>query len=167
MRMVVTLLYYYGRMDTMHLKGNQIIKASFILMITAFTITGCGGSLFTYNGNKVTQKDLTVQLEDGNQQGEWKTNDLAIKYQYQMTPETLKVAGTIELIGGFRYFNHLAVHMLFLDNHGIVIENSLIYTGGNYRPIVTIPMVFEKSIPIPGGARTISFAYDLSSVHGK
>ena len=79
----------------------------------------------------------------------------------------MKMAGTIEMIGGFRYFSHLAVYLLFLDNQGIVIENTLIYSGENYRPIVTIPMDFEKTIPIPEGARTISFAYDLSPAHGK
>ena len=104
-----------------------------------------------------------VQLKDGNQQGLWKTNELAIKYQYQMTPETLKIAGTIELVGGFAtgfsYITHLAVYLLFLDNQGIVIENALIYAGENNLSI-PIPMLFEKTIPIPEGAQTISFAYD-------
>ncbi len=151
----------------MHLSCVQFLKLFLILTFATLTITGCGGRLFTYKGDKVTQKDLLVQLEDGNQQGEWKTSELEIKYQYQMTPETLKFAGTVELAGGFRYFSHLAVYLLFLDNQGIVIENSLIYAGENYRPIVTIPMDFDKTIPIPEGARSISFAYDLSSVHGK
>jgi len=151
----------------MLLKKDRFIKAIFILMIATFTIAGCGGRLFTYKGDKVTQKDLMVQLMDGNQQGVWKTNEVAIKYQYRMTPETLTFAGTIELVGGFKYFSRLAVQLLFLDDQGIVIENKLIYSAGNYRPIVSIPMDFEKTIPIPDGARTISFAYDLSSVHGK
>jgi hypothetical protein len=167
MRMVVTLLFNYGRMDTMHLKGNQFIKVAFLLMLTAFTITGCGGSLFTYNGYKVTQQNLTVQLEDGNQQGEWKTNELAVKYQYQKAPETLKISGTVEMVSGFKYFSQLAVYLLFLDNRGIVIENSLIYAGENDHPIITIPMDFDKTIPIPEGTRKISFAYDLSPVRGK
>jgi hypothetical protein len=151
----------------MSLRSNRFMKLAFLLMILSFTIVGCGGGLFTYNGYKVTQKDLIVQLEDGNQQGEWKTNEIAIKYQYQMTPENLKIDGTIELIGGFRYFSHLAVYLLFLDNQGVVIENSLIYSGENDHPIVKIPMDIEKTIPIPGGAQTISFAYDLSPVRGK
>jgi hypothetical protein len=151
----------------MHLISNRFINATFLLMIAFFTITGCGESLFTYNGYKVTQQNLIVQLEDGNQQGEWKNNELAIKYRYQVTPETLKIAGIIELIGGHRYFSHLAVYVLLLDNQGVVIENSLIYSEKNDRSIVTIPMDFEKSIPIPGGARTISFAYDLSPIYGK
>jgi hypothetical protein len=162
--MVANLLFNYGRMDTMHLKGNQFIKVAFLLVITAFTITGCGGSLFTFNGYKVTQQNLTVQLEDGNQQGEWKTNELAIKYQYQMMPETLKIAGTTELLGGFAtgfsQIGRLAVYLLFLDNQGIVIENSLIYSAGNHQSSNMFPMAFERTIPIPEGTRTISFAYD-------
>jgi hypothetical protein len=146
-----------------HLRGVRFITVVFLLVIAAFTIAGCGGRLFTYKGDKVTQQDLMVVLKDGNQQGEWKTNALAIKYQYRMTPETLKIAGTTELVGGFAiglsYITHLAVYLLFLDNQGIVIENALIYAGENNLSIL-IPMGFEKTIPIPEGAKTISFAYD-------
>ena len=154
----------------MHLRGNQFIKASCILLIVAFTIIGCGGRQFTYKGEKVTQKDLMIQLKDGNQQGVWKTNALAIKYQYQMTPETLKIAGTTELVGGFaigfNYINHLAVYLFFLDNQGIVIESDLIYAGEN-NVSIPIPMGFERTMPIPEGVRAISFYYDLSFAHEK
>ena len=133
-------------------------------MVAAFTITGCSGRLFTYKGDKVTQMDLMVMLKDGNQQGDWKTHELAIKYQYQMTPETLKIVGTTELVGGFAlgfsWITSLSVNLLFLDNQGIVIENDLIYSLGSRQSTDTIPMVFETTIPIPEGARRISFAYD-------
>jgi len=146
-----------------NLRGVRVIRSAFLLVIAAFTIAGCGGRLFTYNGYKVTQQNLMVVLEYGNQQGEWKTNELAIKYQYQMTPETFKIAGTTELAGGlatgFSYISHLAVYLLFLDNQGIVIENSLVYAGQNNISL-EIPMDFERTIPIPEGAITISFAYD-------
>ena len=69
----------------MHLRGSQFVKVFFIAMIAAFLLTGCGGKLFTHKGDKVTQKDLMVLLKDGNQQGVWKTYELAITYQYQMT----------------------------------------------------------------------------------
>jgi hypothetical protein len=148
----------------MHLRDNRFIKATFFLMIAAFTLAGCSGRLFTYKGDKITQKNLMVPLKDGDQKGVWKTNELAITYQYQMTPEILKIAGTTELLGGFAigfsWIKHLAVNLLFLDNQGIVIENALIYSAGNHRSIDTIPMDFEKTIPIPEGARTISFAYE-------
>jgi hypothetical protein len=163
MRMLVTLLYNYERMGTMHLRGVQII-ALFIFMFAAFTITGCGGRLFTYKGDKVTQQNLIVQLVDGNQQGEWKTNELAVKYQYQMTPKFLKIEGTVELVGGFAtgfsQIGRLTVYLLFLDNQGIVIENALIYSAGNHQSSNMFPMAFESKIPVPEGAQKISFAYD-------
>jgi hypothetical protein len=162
MRMLVTLLYNYERMGTMHLRGVQLIMA--LLIFAAFTITGCGGSLFTYKGDKVTQQNLIVQLDNGNQQGEWKTNEVAIKYQYQMTPESLKISGTVEMVGGFATgfseIGHLAVYLLFLDNQGIVIENALMYSAGNHQPSKMFPMAFERTITSPEGVRTISFAYD-------
>ena len=146
-----------------HLRGVRFITVTFLLMIAVFTIAGCGGRLFTYKGDKVTQPNLMVQLMDGNQQGEWKTNELAIKYQYRMTPETLMFAGTTELVGGFATgftnITHLAVYLLFLDNQGIVIENVLIYAGQNNISL-HIPMDFERTIPIPDRAQAISFAYD-------
>ena len=108
-----------------------------------------------------------VQLKDGSQQGVWKSNEIAIKHQYRMTSETLKFAGTIELVGGYKSFSRLAVYLLFLDNQGIVIEDTLIYSAANYRPLVAIPMDFDKTIPIPEGARIISFAYDINSVQGR
>jgi len=145
-------------------KGGRFIKAAFLLTVAAFIIAGCGGRLFTYKGDKVTQQNLMVPLMDGNQRGEWKTNELAIKYQYKITPETMNIAGTTELLGGFAtgfsQIGRLAVYLLFLDNQGIVIENVLIYSAGNRYSSNMFPMAFEKTIPVPEGARTISFAYD-------
>jgi hypothetical protein len=147
----------------MHFRDNRFIKI-FVLMIAAFSLAGCSGRLLTYKGDKVTQKNLMVLLKDGNQQGQWKTSELAITYQYQKSPETLKIDGTTELVGGFaigfRWITRLAVYLLFLDNQGIVIENVLIYSLGGRLATDTIPMVFESTMPIPEGARTISFAYE-------
>jgi hypothetical protein len=142
----------------------RYLKATICILITAGIFSACSHSLFTYKGDKVTQKNFMVLLKDGDQKGVWKTNELAIKYQYQMTPEALHIAGTTELLGGFStgfdQIQRLAVYLLFLDNQGIVIESALVYLTANYRMINPIPMNFEKTIPVPEGARTISFAYD-------
>ncbi len=142
----------------------RYIKATIFIMIATSIVSACSPRLFTYRGSKVTQKNLMVLLKDGDQKGVWKTNELAIKYQYQMTPETLEIAGTTELLGGFaigfEQIQRLAIYLLFLDNQGIVIENAPVYLTANYRNINTIPMDFKKTIPIPDGTRTISFAYD-------
>jgi len=151
----------------MHFRDCRFIKEFLIVMIAACCLAGCGARPFTYKGEIVTRKDLTVRLQDGNQQGVWKSNELSIAYQYQMGPETLKFAGTLEPAAGYKSFSRLAVYLLFLDNQGVVIESALVYSAGNYRQLVAIPMDFEKTIPIPEGARAISFFYDLSPVQGR
>jgi len=150
----------------MHSRGKQFVTASFICMISAFILFGCGGKLFSFKGDKVTQKDLLVQLKDGNQQGVWKNTELEITYQYQIHAKTMQFSGTTELAGVNKRFRHLTVYLLFLDDQGIVIEDALIYSAGNNRPLLTAPpMDFEKTMPLPDGARSISFTYDLSPIN--
>ncbi len=105
-----------------------------------------------------------IRLQDGNQQGVWRKNEVEITYRYQNASQTLKVSGTAGLIGGNKYFSHLAVYLLYLDEQGTVIQDTLVYSGENSRRIVAPYMDFEKSIPIPQGALAISFAYDLTPV---
>jgi hypothetical protein len=132
-------------------------------MIAAGIISACSPTLFTHNGSKVTQKNRMIPLKQGEQQGVWKTDELSVTYQYQMNPEVLKIAGTIELIGGFKIgftqIKQLAVNLLFLDKQGIVNESPLIYTI-SLRAIDMFPMKFESMIPVPEGTQAISFAYD-------
>ena len=148
----------------MHYRNFRHIQAILCIMITAGAISACSPMLFTYKGAKVTHENHTILLKQGEQQGVWKTNELALTYQYQITPGTLKLAGTTELVGGFALgfsrIKQLAVYLLFLDKQGIVLESPLIYSAGIDRAIDTIPMNFERIIPVPEGAQAISFAYE-------
>ena len=102
-------------------------------------------------------------LQNGDQEGEWRTNELAIKYKYKMTPESLDISGTAELIGGlysgFGLIDRLEVYLLFLDSQGVVMESVALSSFGRLTT-GSIPMVFESNLPIPEGARTITFAYE-------
>ncbi len=146
-----------------HQRGFRFMKAAFLLLVVAFAIDGCGAGLANHKADKATRQNVMIQLQDGSQQGEWKTNELAIKYQYRKLPEILKIAGTVELVGGFaigfNYINHLTVKLVFLDYQGNVVGNSLVYSGSNNLSI-PIPMRFERAIPVPEGTRQISFSYD-------
>jgi hypothetical protein len=148
----------------------RYIKASICIMIASGIISACCPGLFTYNGNKVTQQNRMIPLKPGEQQDVWKTNELSVTYQYQMTPEALKITGTTDLVGGFKLgfsqIHRLSVYLLFLDKQGIVIESPLIYSAGMERSIDTIPMNFERTIPVPEGTQAISFAYDGALTDG-
>lgn len=147
----------------MHYRVFRYIKSAICITIAASIISACSPIMFSYKGNQVTQKNRLILLKQGEQQGVWKTNELSVTYQYQMTPEALKFSGTTELVGGFAIgFNRikrLAVYLLLLDKQGIVIESPLIYSAMS-RAINTFPMDFERAIPVPEGTQAISFAYE-------
>ena len=133
-------------------------------MVAIVTFNGCNGRLFSYKGATITQQDHMVQLHQGEQQGIWKTNELALNYHYQLTPEALKISGTVNLLGGFATgfssVDKLIVQLLFLDNQGTVIDNFIVYSADYHHWINYIPMDFDRTIPIPANTHAISFTYD-------
>ena len=143
----------------------------YLLIITAvFTLAGCNGRLFTYKGATITQANHIIRLQAGDQRGIWKTNELAIDYHYQMRPESLKISGTVKLVGGFALgfssINRLNVQLLFLDNQGTVTDNVVIYSAEGHRPVDLTPMNFDETIPIPPDSKAISFTYDGELMDG-
>ena len=142
----------------------RFLQMSFLIMVAVVTFNGCNGRLFSYKGATITQQDHMVQLQQGDQQGVWKTNELALNYHYQLTPEALKISGTVNLVGGFATgfssVDRLVVQLLFLDNQGTVIDNVIVYSADYHHSTKYIPMNFDRTIHIPANTHAISFTYD-------
>ncbi|MBI5593358.1 MAG: hypothetical protein HY881_23120 [Deltaproteobacteria bacterium] len=142
----------------------RFMQVFFLIMVAVVSFNGCNGRLFSYKGVTITQKNRMVQLQQGDHQGIWKTNELELNYHYQMLPETLNISGTVNLVGGFATgfssVDRLVVQLLFLNNQGTVIENFIVYSANNYHSINYIPMIFDRTIPIPAETHAISFTYD-------
>jgi hypothetical protein len=133
-------------------------------MMAAVSLTGCNGRYFTYKDATIHQPDLGIQLQQGDQLGVWKTNELALNYKYHMTPEILKIHGAVDLdggfISGFTSIDRLVVQLLFLDNQGTVLDDVVLYSADYKHQIHMFPMNFDKKIPIPDKTTAISFGYD-------
>lgn len=146
------------------------IQDSVILIVVLFLLTSCSSRFFSYKGAVVTQKDQMIPLQETDRQGVWKTNELAVNYHYWMTPEALKISGTIKLLGGFAVgfssIHRLSVQLLFLDSHGVVIENAALFSAESDRSMDITPMKFERTITVPQETRYISFTYDGVLVDG-
>jgi hypothetical protein len=142
----------------------RFLQMSFLIMAAVVALSGCNGRLFSYKGATIAQPDHMIQLQQGDQQGIWKTNELALKYHYQMTSDTLKLSGTVNLLGGFATgfssVDRLVVQLLFLNNQGTVIDNVILYSADNHHPTDFIPMNFDRTVPIPADTRALSFTYD-------
>jgi len=126
-------------------------------------LTGCIGTLFSYKGAVVAQKKNRFAFQEGEQQAEWKTNELGLTYQYQKTDGTLKISGTIKPLGGlefgFTIARSVVFNILFLDKQGTVINTSILFSTGDNYAITDVPISFVRTIPVPDGTDTYSFAY--------
>ncbi|MFH0997193.1 MAG: hypothetical protein V1844_17115 [Pseudomonadota bacterium] len=154
----------------MNTKIYRLLKLSILIMIAAVSLTGCNGRFFTYKDATISQPDHVIQLQQGDQQDVWKTNKLALNYKYHMTPETLKIYGAVELVGGFNIgftsTDRLVVQLLFLDNQGTVIDDVILYSADYKHQIHMFPMNFEKTFPVPDKTAAISFTYDGKLLDG-
>jgi len=135
-----------------------------LIMAAAIALSGCNGRLFSYKGATITDQNNMIQLEQGDRQGIWNTNELALNYHYTVSSETLRISGNVNLIGGFATgfssVDRLVVYLLFLDNQGTVIDNVIMYSADYHHSTRYIPMNFDTTIPIPAGTHAMSFIYD-------
>ena len=133
-------------------------------MVAVVFLAGCSGRYFTYKDAAITQTDYVIQLQQGDQQGVWKTNELALNYKYHMTPETLRLYGAVDLVGGFYIgfssVDRLVVQLLFLDNTGTVLDDVVLYSADYKHQIHMFPMNFDRTFPVPANTSAISFTYD-------
>jgi hypothetical protein len=135
-----------------------------VLIIIAALCGGCAGKFIGEKGDKVIRKNYLILLKDGKQQGEWKTNELAVSYQYETAASALNISGTVQLLGGFsvgfQWITHLDTHLLLLDDQGRILEIVPVFASGLQRVSDSIPMKFALNIPLPEGTHTFSFAYE-------
>ena len=149
----------------MKLKVNLVC-----IILAAVTFTACNAKFLSYRGAVVTRKDQIVVLGGGNQQGVWKTSELALNYHYQKSPETLKISGSVKLQGGFQggfsMIHQLFVQILFLDSNGIVIKDAPLFISERDSASDMTPMNFEKTFPISPEITGIAFTYSGILVDG-
>lgn len=135
-----------------------------VMIAVAGMLSGCNGGGYTNKGPTVEPPKNIVQLQSGDRQGIWKTNELAVKYHYQLTAETLKISGTVSLVGGFanccNTVQRLVIRMVFLDSQESAVGSAILYTAANHHSVDWIPMNFDNTFTVPPGAVSISFDYD-------
>ena len=71
------------------------------------------------------------------------------------------------MLSNFSTAKYLDVNLLFLDKQGTVIRNELLFSAGDHYEFTSVRPSFEKTIPVPDGTVSFSFAYDGVLVDGK
>jgi len=134
-----------------------------LILCAVISLSGCSANLFSYKGKVITQENNIIDLKQGDQQGIWKTNELAIIYHYQLVNGSVKISGEVDLLGGlqtgFNAVDHLIIQLLILNDNSTVINNVNIYSADHFHSTKYIPMLFDATISIPSDAKSISFTY--------
>lgn len=140
------------------------MKKLIIVVVAMAILTGCSPKWFSYQGATITHADHLIRLQEGEQQGIWKTNDLGIEYRMQKVSGNLTISGTIDFSSGFLHgfntINRFVVQLLLVNGEGMVMDNIVVYSSEDNRSINITPLYFEKTAAVPQECRSISFTYD-------
>lgn len=135
-----------------------------LILLAVLSGSGCAGKFIGEKGDRVIRKNYLILLKDGKQQGEWKTNELTIFYQYETVANVVNISGNVKLkVGfssGFRWITHLDTHLLLIDDQGRILEIVPVLSTGIQQVSDELPMKFESNVPLPEGTHTLSFAYE-------
>ena len=128
-----------------------------ILTIYAGFLIGCQASLFTYRG-KTAEKEIRIPvLKGGPHTGTFESDDLVVKYQYTVTPDTLAISGDVDLLlGSFKPFL-LKLKLHFLDADNKILDTTRVVNGAHRIPARTYD--FDKRLHAPSGTTAIAFSY--------
>jgi hypothetical protein len=149
------------------MSSKKKILIVFKLIIFFFSINfifACAGNLANNRGAWVKEERRVSLVEGGPHQGQWKTRDISIEYEYRKEADDLKISGIVELAnyikGGYNTLDHLYLYVYFLEADGTVLDTKAMQTFGSRRWLITLEkMSFKNSSELPKGAVALAFGY--------
>jgi len=121
-------------------------------------VEGCSPIKETRVTNRISWSCLRMGITR-----EWKTNELAIKYQYRMTPETLKIAGTtnwsVDLPLDSPILHTWQCTCYFLTTRELLLKTPL-FMREKIISLFRFPCFLKKQYPYLREPKQFPFAYD-------
>lgn len=107
----------------------------------------------------VSADDRILFVGKETDQGVFEYGKLSVKYNYNLTGDTLQLTGDI---GFSRRFDALNVYLLFIDSAGDVLQQDIVYSSGYRVPQAARPdRSFRETLTVPRGAAGFSFSYSV------
>jgi hypothetical protein len=148
------------------------IKLAVLSFLIPFFIA-CSGVNPLSSGAWVEEKNRIPVLQDGPQEGSWKTRDLAINYELRQEGNTIYIAGEVNfagyISGGFSTLERLTVYIHSLKDNGIVLQTKPVKTFGYRRHFDLMgPMTFKGQFDKSEEADivAVAFSYDGTVMEG-
>ena len=158
----------------MYSKEKSLIGIKFAILVFLFPIFfSCSGVNPLSSGAWVEEKNRIPVLQDDQQEGSWKTRDLAINYELRQEGNTIHISGEVDfgghISGGFSTLERLTVYIHSLKDDGIVLETKPVKTFGYRRHFDLMgPMTFKGQFETSGETDivAVAFSYDGTVMEG-
>ena len=148
------------------------VKLAILFFLIPFFIA-CSGVNPLSSGAWVEEKNRIPVLQDGKQEGSWKTRDLAITYELRQDANTIYISGEVNFAGyiggGFSTLERLTVYIHSLKDNGIVLQTKPVKTFGYRRHFDLMgPMTFKGQFDTSSEADilAVAFSYDGTVMEG-
>ena len=133
----------------------SIIAVAFF--IAAPRLVAAGGA------TKMVSPDSRFSIEQPNNSGQWKSNDLTVEYSYSKDQGQMDISGNVRfatyLSLGYGNLHEFRLGAIFLDENGRVIEQTgLVTNRGDLGEIA-----FKRKIKLPLNAVSMAFTYQGSA----
>jgi len=144
----------------------SVIKLALLFFMVPFFIA-CSGVNPLSSGAWVEEKNRIRVLQDGKQEGSWKTRDLAINYEIRQEANTIYITGRVDfsgyISGGFSTLETLTVYIHSLKENGTVLQTKPVRTFGYRRSFDLLgPITFKGQFETSEEADIVAVAFSYS-----
>ena len=140
--------------------NGLMIRLVMVLAVVAF-LGGCQGSLLNVQGQNIQYADRILLKEGGQQTDQYRTDDLAIKYEYVRKGDSLTISGVVRfsnsMQGNFPTITTFNLALMLADAQGAILTQQGLTTG--YDLNVEQPLTFSRTMVVPAQTASMAFSY--------
>jgi hypothetical protein len=159
---------------------DALTKAGLFAVVgVALLAAGCQSILFDLRGRVVPEAKRITIPESGQQTGDYKNEDLTLKYKMARGLGLLTISGEIRftdrIAGNFPIIQYFHLEVMLVDAQGKILNTAGLASVAYYRTQYALgpdyPLAFNTSVTLPETTRSIAFnytgkAYDPSEADG-
>lgn len=151
---------------------RQVLVAVVFVCLSAFLLTGCGGTLLTPNyAGKQIKPGYQIPMQTGEGSGTLQTDDLTLNYQYFRRGDGIKLQGSVRFADSmnmnFNFIDYFSLGALFADANGRILTSAPLTTA-NWVNLTLLDrqVQFTREIALPSDAVLMAFTYTGQASYG-
>jgi hypothetical protein len=134
--------------------------------VGALVVSACAGkNWFSYTGRETKPENRNALQQGGPHAAIWTTNDIELRYSYQLRDNRLDIEGQVVRQNRIKNFPNLTawVSIHFLDANGIILETHRLWSQRGSDVYGGLQWQFRHSWPLPPGNQAVGFSFTGSA----